>query len=124
MKVVTTHQINPANKAILINTGVEPHPVSNAYTDYHLLFGAPEAKEALILRFQNGPVDHDGNGVNGITHEALLAVLIDRLTDFQTGPYACEENKLALDSLVAARSALHSRTLLRQARGVEGQHIV
>lgn len=28
-------------------------------------------------------------GTNGITHEALLAVLIDRLQSFQRGEYSC-----------------------------------
>lgn len=37
-------------------------------------------------------------GVNGITMEALIVILIDRLRGFQAGPYACPENDKALDA--------------------------
>jgi hypothetical protein len=40
------------------------------------------AKHSTIL-FQNGPIAEAG--VNGVTHEVLLAVLIDRLEAFQAG---------------------------------------
>ena len=49
--------------------------------------------ESLIL-FQNGPIQEVG--VNGITHEVLLAIVIDRLRSFQAGPYPSPENKMAL----------------------------
>jgi len=48
------------------------------------------------VKFQNGPVQEDGTGVNGVQHEDLLAIIIDRLEAFQAGPYACEENAEAL----------------------------
>lgn len=76
------------------------------------------------ISFQNGPVKEDGNGVNGITHEVLLAVLIDRLEGFQAGQYANPHNQLALDHLRGALEALHDRTRARIARGVEGTHKV
>lgn len=72
------------------------------------------------LLFQNGPIGEVG--VNGITHEALLAVLIDRLRGFQAGPFACRENALALTKLEEAMHWLHARTRSRMARGVEGTH--
>lgn len=72
------------------------------------------------LVFQNGPVKVAG--VNGITDEALYAVLIDRLRAFQSGKYACRENALALTNLEQALMWLHKRTLDRERRGVEGTH--
>jgi hypothetical protein len=81
------------------------------------------ADHATIL-FQNGPIDVDGNGVNGVTHEALLTILIDRLECFQAGTYACLENEAALLGLKAAQAALASRTAHRVLRGVEGTHTV
>lgn len=30
------------------------------------------------IQFQNGPINADGNGVNGVQHEDLLAIIIDR----------------------------------------------
>jgi hypothetical protein len=72
------------------------------------------------LRFQTGPVLENGEGVNGITHEALLAVLIDRLEGFQAGPYANDYNAVALAGCRGVLRALHERTKDRQARQVEG----
>jgi len=68
--------------------------------------------------FQEGPVQEVG--VNGITMEALLAIVQDRLEGFQSGPYACEENEMALLRVTGALEALQHRTLLRRSRGVEG----
>ena len=55
-----------------------------------------------------------------VTHEVLLAILIDRLQSFQAGPYACRENALALTKLEEAQHWLQARTKARMARGVEG----
>lgn len=76
------------------------------------------------LAFQNGPVKENGEGVNGITHEVLLAVVIDRLQGFQSGPYKNRENAVALTKLEEALMWLHKRTRDREARGVEGTHKV
>jgi hypothetical protein len=72
----------------------------------------------LPIIFQNGPIKEVG--LNGITHEALLVILIDRLLAFQLGGYACEENARALDNLQEALAWLQKRTLKRIQRGVEG----
>lgn len=72
------------------------------------------------LLFQNGPIREFG--VNGVTQEALLAILIDRLLGFQSGPFACEDNEEALTHLRAALECLQRRTRARIARGVEGTH--
>lgn len=77
---------------------------------------------AVRIPFQNGPINKVG--INGITNEALLAVVIDRLSCFQRGQYACRENALALTRLEEGMSWLHRRTLTRLARGVEGTHQV
>ena len=76
-------------------------------------------KNKLIVLFQNGPIKEDG--VNGITQEALLAVVIDRLRSFQLGPFACEANQGAWEHCEAALDLLQQRTRDRIARGVEGQ---
>lgn len=70
--------------------------------------------------FQNGPIKEAG--INGVTHEALLAILIDRLEGFQAGPYASDDNAVALDQMKCALHALQNRTRARIARGVEGTH--
>jgi hypothetical protein len=47
--------------------------------DYDLSF------DDVLILFQNGPIKEAG--LNGITQEALLAIVIDRLRSFQAGPF-------------------------------------
>lgn len=70
--------------------------------------------------FQNGPIKEAG--VNGITHEALLAIVIDRLRSFQAGPYACDDNEQALMAGQSMMFFFQKRTRERIARNVEGTH--
>jgi hypothetical protein len=81
-----------------------------------------EDDEACYIDFQEGPIGEVG--VNGLTHEALLVILIDRMEGFQAGPYASENNAAALQHMKSALEALQQRTRARIARGVEGTHIV
>lgn len=78
--------------------------------------------DQLVISFQNGPIKEFG--VNGITQEALLAIVADRLKSFQDGPFACESNQKALDYTLLALSFLQDRTRARVARGVEGTYKV
>lgn len=90
---------------------------SNAPRD---TFDKYSARERIEVLFQNGPIKEFG--VNGVTQEALLAIVIDRLRSFQAGPFACESNQKALDYTLLALSFLQDRTRARIARGVEGTH--
>lgn len=72
------------------------------------------------ILFQNGPIAEAGK--NGISNEALIAIVIDRMRGFQSGPFACRENALALTKLEEALMWLQKRTRDRIARGVEGTH--
>ena len=72
------------------------------------------------VKFQNGPIKE--SGVNGTTQEVLLAIVIDRLRSFQSGPYACRDNAIALTHCEEALMWLQRRTRERIKRGVEGTH--
>ena len=74
----------------------------------------------VTLKFQNGGVKD--NGVNGITNEALLAVLEDRLTHLNN-KFPCIQNNLAIINIKAALTILEQRTATREARGVEGKEV-
>lgn len=80
----------------------------------------PATLQGVRISFQNGPIKEVG--VNGVTQEALLAILIDRMKAFQSGPFACVENDVALNHLHKALANLQVRTYQRIARGVEGTH--
>lgn len=79
-------------------------------------YGKP-ADHATVL-MQNGPIGRAGR--NGVTVEALLAIAIDQLDGFQSGPSPCDENRAALQLLVRALEHLHARTRRRLAQGTEG----
>lgn len=121
MREINTHQINECNSALKIEAeeklgpGGAPHQYRISYERQ----GQPgHQRVETCLKFQNGAIKEVGT--NGITHEVLLAVLIDRLAHFQRGPYACAENETALTALLEAQAALHSRTARREAAGTEG----
>ncbi len=86
---------------------------------YRIFKSNPDGPDLLReIYFQNGPVKE--HGVNGIHHEDLLCILIDRFEGFQRGEYACMENQLTLTYLHGALSRLKDRTQRRQAAGIEG----
>jgi hypothetical protein len=120
---ITTHHTNEANKAIRV-TADEPDPNNgNASHLYELRLNKGSAGELVLpFRFQHGPIAEVG--VNGITNEVLLAIVIDRLTGFQSSKYACEENEQALQACEEALGWLEVRTKKRERRGVEGTHTV
>lgn len=134
MRQLTEHKVNPANDRIGIFAADNPghgganhrYEITGFDTEtnpsqYDVSgYGASFSRSLII--FQNGPVDGDGNGVNGITHEALLAIVADRLRSFQAGPYSCKANACALTHIEEAQHWLQQRTLERMRRGVEGTH--
>lgn len=134
MRKLNSHKVNGCNEKLEIEVLDEPgsggachayrvsgfDTTTNPSCPYTPLFGKP-AIDARVL-FQNGPIAEAGT--NGVTHEALLAILIDRLQSFQNGPYKCRENAIALTSLEEAQMWLQKRTRDRLARGVEGTHTV
>jgi len=129
MREVTDHKINPANDTIVIEVVDEPGSggANHAYCisgfDLGRNPGVGPGFEDVVginIYFQNGPIPEAG--VNGVTQEVLLAIVIDRLRSFQKGPYACRENELALQRAEESLHWLQQRTIARMRRGVEGQH--
>jgi len=72
------------------------------------------------LRFQQGAVGRNGEHINGISDEAVIEVLIHRLSAFQAGNWASDINARALACLKDALAALLERGAVRRAAGVEG----
>lgn len=122
MREITSHKVNGLNEVLRIEVMDEPGQ-GNACHVYGIISDEPRAASSppavtLPTRFQNGPINEFG--VNGISNEALMAIVEDRLKSFQSGPYACRENALALTHLQESIRWLHHRTRERIARGVEG----
>ena len=70
------------------------------------------------LRFQKGPIKE--TGINGVSNEVLLAVVVARLEAFNKGEHVCRENSLAITAVEEALLWLKKRTLDRELKGVEG----
>lgn len=116
MREITTHHNNRANTELNLVAVDEPGP-GGANHVYAIYVGDFKMAE---LVFQNGPILEAG--VNGLTHEVLLAVILDRLSAFQQGDFRCRENALAITKLEEAIHWLNHRTQDRINRGVEGTH--
>jgi hypothetical protein len=86
--------------------------------EQHVAENSRRSRSYCDIHFQEGPVQEAG--LNGISNEALLAVVEDRLKGFQSGKFSCRENALALTHLQEAMHWLHHRTHERMQRGVEG----
>ena len=119
MRELTGHKVNGVNDELKIEVLDQPGH-GGACHRYMVFFPNPKVDNHYLIAFQDGPIKEVGT--NGLTHEALLAILIDRLEGFQSGQYACQSNQTALDALRVAQEALLSRTRERAARGVEGTH--
>ena len=98
-------------------TAIDQRGPGNANHEYEIRCG----ESICRINFQNGPVQEVG--LNGISNESLLAVVIDRLQGFQSGEFSCRENAIVLTHLETAALWLAKRTLDRLARGVEGYNI-
>lgn len=130
MRAITEHRVNPANDKLAIDAVDQPGSggANHRYTISGFdLSTNPSASgdgaagdDYMDVVFQNGPIGEVG--VNGVTHEALLAILVDRMRAFQAGPFSCRENALALTKLEEAQQWLQARTRGRMSRGVEGTH--
>lgn len=123
---------NEVNKEIFIDVHDDDDPI-----DKHL-GGAPHhyalyvrkgdfSQKACDLRFhkpERGRMDQFGvpcpTPANGITVEALIAVCIDRVIEWQKGPFACVDNEDALKALRTALDCCQERTRDRVKRGVKG----
>ncbi len=116
LRMLNEHKVNPANDLIDVYVMDEPG-AGGANHEYEARL--PDGKVTRIS-FQNGPINE--SGVNGLTQEVLLAIVIDRLRAFQRGTFACRENALALTKLEEAQHWLLHRTRERMARSVEGTH--
>ena len=113
------HIANPANEALTITVLDEPGQ-GGACHQYSIRWKneRDDTEPHTFIGFQDGPIGEVG--VNGITQEALLAIVIDRLRGFQSGEFKCRENAIALTHCEDALLWLQKRTRDRLARGVEG----
>jgi hypothetical protein len=117
-RVLTDHKVAPQDP---VNIEVLDEPgAGGACHDYLVSWSGREGGKygSILIHFQNGPIKEAG--VNGLTQEVLLAIVLDRLNSFQAGPFACRENAIAKTHVEEALMWLQKRTRDRVIRGVEG----
>lgn len=111
MRIHTDHNGVAVNA---IHTLADGTPVEGHV--YQVLAGP----KVFDISFQLGGVAD--NGVNGLTNEALLAILIHR-TKLLDAKFGCDENKRAINHMEDALVNLEVRSARRMVRGVEGKEI-
>lgn len=117
MRFITSHIANPINDELEIQ--VVDDPGAGGANHHYIIHGRGGRGMAYTpIAFQNGTLKD--RGVNGVTNESLLAIVMDRLEGFQKGQFACAENATALAAVKTALDTLKLRTQHRIARGVEG----
>lgn len=112
MTTIHDHEINEFNSEHISVV------VRELAHEYEILVDGQRGEDGVLIKFQNGPVKEVG--ANGITDEALLAVVLDRLRTFQDGKFRCRENAMTITKLEEALHWLEHRSKARERRGVEG----
>lgn len=105
----------------VVNGEVVEDITEYAHGHYYKISANPETQNAkdfeISLHFQDGPIPE--HGVNGVTSEELLKVLIHR-TKTLDEKFPSEFNKQAIIYMESALEEFNKRTAERRARGVEG----
>ncbi len=110
MREILTHKVHEQDRQPQVLAG-EERSIGGAPDCYKIVYSAGEHVHVPFITLDNP----------GVTNEALLAILQDRLEGFQAGEFPCQENQVALEAVREAQAALHRRTLDRIARRVENQ---
>jgi hypothetical protein len=127
MRAITDHIVS-GDQAVQLEIAVTDQPGAGGANHRYEITGFSclnnpsatdfEQTNIELIFFQNGPIKEVG--VNGVTQEALIAIVIDRLRSFQEGPFRCRENAIALTHFEEGLMWLQRRTVARIKRGVEG----
>ena len=94
----------------------------NAYHKYVVRqdkFCPHEEVVVAEIQFQHGPRNEEGS-TRGVLDNDLMEIVRDRLKAFQSGPYACRENALALTHIEEALMWMNRRVEDHIERGVLG----
>lgn len=88
--------------------------------------GGTTRGNGIDIRWQDGPLGEQGarRPANGAFVEDVMTAALGRLHFYQTSPFNCRENALAITKLEEALHWLQARTMNRQERGVEGTYQV
>lgn len=124
---LTDHCVTRLNRECVDVYATDEPAEDGAHHNYRIevrQFEQPKNADPLLtvdLPFQNGGLAEVG--ANGITEQALLAIVLDRMRSFNAGPYGCRENSIAITKIEEALMWTQRRADGRAQRGVEGQRV-
>lgn len=121
------HKVNKFNREHVVVKTADERASDNAHHKYEILVvkeavtsdKTSQIVEECHLNFQNGGLRDVGP--NGITDQALLAVILDRVRSFNDGQFRCRENSIIITKLEEALLWMEKRGNDRARRGVEGE---
>lgn len=119
-KIVThqgMHDLNDLNDQITIEATGE---ITCGGSDHYYVITTPQYLNTLKFHHMRA-ADVPPVEANGVTNEALLAIVLDRLEGFQKDEFACVENAKAISHIVHALEWMRMRTAQRKQQGVEGK---
>jgi hypothetical protein len=106
-RYITEHDVE--GQPITLRVSRFGDPGAGGETNCYLVAAIPAGEGfGQVLQFQDAPISHVG--VNGLTNEVLIAIVLDRLRCFQAGPYASQDNVLAIEHLEAGLETLKNRS--------------
>lgn len=88
----------------------------------HLFVVENNGVEVARVQFQRGPRDQEGS-IAGVTHAAMIALLLMPLRQFQKGEFPSRETAMIITKLEEALDIVHRRTRERASRGVLGKEV-
>ncbi len=136
MREIERIAVGSVDSAIKIEASTDPNPVTGVNSKYDFwlrAYGQWQKAQGSSIKFHEGQAPlpgsslmtredpAEGEGPNGITHEVLIEVILDRLRAFQKGKCSCRENAFAIECLEVALLWLQKRATDRIRRGVEGR---
>lgn len=129
MRHIKYEQVSDLEKKITISADERDAEMGNGSHVYTVKLELTDTGDSAMdefqeteIRFQHGPAKD--NGRNGITNEALLVIVADRLRCFQESPFHCPENGQALEFIEEALRCLNERTKRRMDLCIEGTNTV
>lgn len=123
---LTDHKISKLNRECINVVTADLRANDNAHHKYKIFVNKDTdtlgvTVHEVEIQFQNGGLKDVGP--NGITEQALIAIILDRYRSFNGGQFGCLENSMVITKLEEALMWSGKRAADRAQRGVEGQRI-
>ena len=125
MRVITTHHDGHGlNESLQVEAADEIGP--GGANHLYIVTTKPgkdnSGTEVARIQFQNGARGEKGS-TPGVVEAAVLAIVCDRMEQFQAGPYPSRESAIVLTKCQEAIHWLRHRADGRAARGVLGKEV-